>query len=1423
VTDLDALAQQLRAQASASSTITLDSTVLPGTVLDDLRTAFALPAAANLIVAGVNETEVPEPVDGTLTISAGTAAVLNQDDVPIVLTFTAGADAPDVVVLAAMSESWTFTDSFAGLTMFPFPELAPTGATFVYSTVAQDSFSWPGDQTATIAIEAGLSFLSEVTIAGFAAVTELLGDLLGVAPVKFYGTFGPVAGQSLPVGTIRAPLGSGSFTVGVPPNALSLADPALAVALSAPTDDDPLGGVDLVVEADFNQTLRVSVSIPDSGGALGIGTVPLPNESSIISLIESLPGGSEFSGYLPAELAGIFAEVGLDSFTMVVDSSPKVTFLGLSISTLAPWAVITDVLVLDGLKLRIESVDPTGTNWTQVFIDATAEFLPHIFTGTFGFSVELAKQATWEVSTVSGSYFGAVGLGDLVGGLLGDQDSVPAVLRAIQLSDFAVNATRASTGEPFDYSFAGSAMVAFPLLDTTLTAHLGLAVSRTTTGYSVQLSGSLVVGVEAFTLELDLGTAGAQLSATWASTGSPLEFADIADAFGWDMPALPDGLDLALTDAGFGYDFATGALTLFASSANYGQVTFVSEIVEGTRAYLFDLNLPLTVALSDLPVVGRQIPASVDVGIHGLELAYASAAFTEDAVTAINTALAAIGGAALGPASVAVGLMIVGTLQLGPDQQQLSLALGGSASRPAALTAGAEPAAASAPTSASGAWLNVGRTFGPLRIDRVGMQYANGTLMFALDAGIALGPLAFSIDGLSVGSELSVLAPVFGISGLGLAYQEPPLEIAGAILRVPAAQLAPDVKYQFDGMLVLKAADFSLAAIGSYAQLTSGAASLFVFAQLEAELGGPPAFFVTGLMAGFGYNRTLVIPGQDEVASFPLLLLAAPPQPGQSSTQDPTEILQVLEGSAPLNGVTKAWVTPQAGEYWLAAGLEFTSFELISTKALLVVEFGNDLTIALLGLSTMQLPQPVESPQAYAFVEMMIRVVVQPLQGYFAATAILSPNSYVITPDAHLTGGFAFYLWFGDNPNAGQFVVTLGGYHPAFAVPSYYPQVPRLGFNWAVSDVVSIKGDAYFALTTSCIMAGGGLEVQFNSGDLQAWYIAHADFLVSWHPFFYLAQISVSIGVSYRLSLLGCHKTVTASLGADMNVWGPPTGGVVRVNLVVVSFTVKFGSDGATAATEPLVWNEFQALLPAADVLCRIAVVDGLYKTQAAPANSSGNVWVVRAGQFAFQTRSAIPASRLTCGDTSIAGGPGDGIAIKPMNLTGVASTHTLKIYQGASTTPADVSGWTLASLPQAVPESLWGAPPVPFSQIPAQPSADVLTGQLGGFAVSAPTPEPGDSRGPVAQQVLLAEYLAPAGQAPLSTAVAPTVRYVPAADAQTVGLIEQVMSPAASQARAALFAALSGAGLYGGDNGDLSQLAAGAGHLFTDSPMRQN
>ena len=70
----------------------------------------------------------------------------------------------------------------------------------------------------------------------------------------------------------------------------------------------------------------------------------------------------------------------------------------------------------------------------------------------------------------------------------GNQDSVPAALRAIEFADFGVSATRNGPGSPFDLHLYGNAEVAFPILDGELTARLALAFTKTATGYAIHLA-----------------------------------------------------------------------------------------------------------------------------------------------------------------------------------------------------------------------------------------------------------------------------------------------------------------------------------------------------------------------------------------------------------------------------------------------------------------------------------------------------------------------------------------------------------------------------------------------------------------------------------------------------------------------------------------------------------------------------------------------------------------------------------------------------------------------------------------------------------------------------------------------------------------------------------------------------------------------
>jgi hypothetical protein len=1179
VPDLNSVAASLRTQAKSSGTVVLDQTMFATDVLGNIRTAFALGVGKNLTISGVDASEIPASPQGSFTMTKGTASVLGRTGVPISLTFQAAGNAVDAVIVATMPDKWKFSDSFSGLDTFPFDILQASGARFAFATARQPTFAWPSKPSDKVALEAGLNFLSDASFSGFANLLDLLSGILGISPFKFYGPFGPADGQSLPVGTIRAPLGDGSFGFGVKPNRLELGSPDIAVRVTpADEDDNPIQSVELLVEAVFNKTLEVAIGVPTSGGSLVINATPLQGKGSIESLIEALPGGKGFATYIPDELKDVFGSVGLENFSMIVDATPKVNYVGLWISATKPWRLVADELTLETLNLRIETIDPTGLNWTRIFIDAKAEFLPKVFHDDFDFVVELEKQTSWEVSQVNGSYFGTVSLADIVSGLLGKPDSVPAALRAISFSDFAASATRSAKGEPFTYSFHGNIEVAFPILETALSAHLTVAVSKSPTSYTIKLGGVILIGVEEFTLELDLGSSDSRLSATWQSTAGPLTFQDIAQAFGWnDMPDVPAGFDLSLTSAGFSYDFTTKALIFTASSTNYGHIVFATEVVNSKRVYLFGLNVALSGSLSKIPLVGGDIPPSMDVALQGLQVLLASSAFKSADIDKYNNWLTDLDKGfpdsdkwTLGGQDVAAGPNLMFKLLAGGEEHDLVLAAPPPKTQqpqaPARALASVAPAAAApaAPAASSGGsdsgiWLNLQKTIGPLYFKRIGVKYAAGNVDFVLDASLKISALTLSLIGAGVGSPIKTFSPQFRIDGLAVDFENGPVILSGGLIAVRG----PDDKVvEYDGQLTLAAEEFELAAIAGYSTQET---SMFAFAILEAPLGGPPFLFVTGVAAGFGYNRDLKVPDAAGLPQFPLVQAVMGQSPFKGKA-DPGNAIAVLRDYIPV----------KQGENWVALGIRFTTFELLKSFALVIAKFGGELEFDLIGMSALSIPNEVPSPIAYAELALVGSFKVE--EGSLAISAQLTPASYVLDKNCHLTGGFAFYFWGKDSASgarAGDFVVTLGGYHPAFNRPSWYPVEPLLGANWQVSSNLSVKGGYYFALTPSTVMAGGMLEAVWESGDLKAWFSAHADFLLCWKPFHYEAEIGISLGASYRVNLLFTSFTVTVHVGVEVDFWGPSFAGRARVDLYVCTLTVTFG-DGGNSGVAPIPWEEFK-------------------------------------------------------------------------------------------------------------------------------------------------------------------------------------------------------------------------------------------------------
>ncbi|MFM7789345.1 MAG: DUF6603 domain-containing protein, partial [Microcystis panniformis] len=123
-----------------------------------------------------------------------------------------------------------------------------------------------------------------------------------------------------------------------------------------------------------------------------------------------------------------------------------------------------------------------------------------------------------------------------------------------------------------------------------------------------------------------------------------------------------------------------------------------------------------------------------------------------------------------------------------------------------------------------------------------------------------------------------------------------------------------------------------------------------IYAILDYPLGGPSFFFVTGLAAGFGYNRALKVPTIDQIATFPLVAEAVNPPPAEGSNSDQ---------AARLTGeLTKLrdYIPRETGQIFLAIGIKFTSFKLIDSFLLLTVAFGNRFELNILGLATLIAP-----------------------------------------------------------------------------------------------------------------------------------------------------------------------------------------------------------------------------------------------------------------------------------------------------------------------------------------------------------------------------------------------------------------------------------------------------------------------------------
>ncbi|KAI1773210.1 hypothetical protein F4818DRAFT_120559 [Hypoxylon cercidicola] len=461
------------------------------------------------------------------------------------------------------------------------------------------------------------------------------------------------------------------------------------------------------------------------------------------------------------------------------------------------------------------------------------------------------------------------------------------------------------------------------------------------------------------------------------------------------------------------------------------------------------------------------------------------------------------------------------------------------------------------------------KTAGPLSISNVGLKYKDKQLAITFTATFELGPLGFSLVGFSLGLNIKTLNDgnpkiTPNIEGLSASFEQSPLSITGVIRHGNTG----GTDY-FAGGLVVGWKPYQFEAAGFYGLVKQpdpgeDFTSIFIFAKLNGPLVTLEFAEINSLCGGFGYNSNVRMPTVDEVYEFPFIA-----NTGLSGSQNARDVLEKLVD--PSSG---GWFQALDNTYWLAVGLGVGAFQMLKIDAVVAVQFGSAIKIGIFAVATADIPTP-DSPSKLAHVELGIAAVADFDYGTLKIDAQLSPRSFILDPNCHLTGGFGLYYWF-DAPHAdssavGQYVFTLGGYHQAYNKPVGFPDPPRLGISWDLGGGLTVSGQAYFAITPKACMAGGHLHAVFSAGPLEAWFDTFADFLINYKPFSFNMQAGVSVGVKYSIDIWFVHIRISVEIGAQLYLWGPPIAGRVHIDLWIVSFDINFGFSSSVSDTVKLI------------------------------------------------------------------------------------------------------------------------------------------------------------------------------------------------------------------------------------------------------------
>ncbi|KAH6953574.1 hypothetical protein DER45DRAFT_576084 [Fusarium avenaceum] len=623
-------------------------------------------------------------------------------------------------------------------------------------------------------------------------------------------------------------------------------------------------------------------------------------------------------------------------------------------------------------------------------------------------------------------------------------------------------------------------------------------------------------------------------------------------------------------------------------------------------------------------------------------------------------------------------------------------------------------------------------------ITNVGLGYDAKTqkIKIKFTAGASIGPLDGELINFVMAVRLarategrnillrdwSKLAIEMGLDGISLAMTGSTLNVAGTLQRVKRTDQDMVVE-GFEGGISVKVKKYEFTGFGSYRGVKHASGNEFVSLMVYAMVQGPllrtPYVEVRGISGGFGLGSQLIVPPIDKIHNFPLLM-----EPTSSGSNALTTFAKLRNSSG------QQYMTETNGASWVAAGVLATACEVVDISA--IVKFPLDPNVGqidILGTASARFPRE-ESSRALASIKLNFSGTIDVAHGSLLFQGQIAERSFLLLESCTLTGGFAVGAWFGPSPQAGDWCISIGGWHPAYIAPAHYPVAPpRMGISWSYEDYLSLTGTAYAAVTPDALMGGLAVHAAYKLGSLEASFDFQADLILYMHPLHYDARIQISANLAYEVSLFSFARKMSIAFKADLHISGPPLCGYVYFDWSVIQFKVEFGDKNQPP--ERLSLKEFVKIclkkdenLPNADHVLSLEDGAAVSNTMANEPQKPDTAWTVRGHALAFSVTSRIPAKSIDFSGSKVQSNRK--ILSRPMQLTsgsgGINSELVVTIRRNGST--ESDHGFRFEAVEERVPASLWGPYESNTNTMLAGRSRESTIVHTTGIRVRAPEPQ---------------------------------------------------------------------------------------------------